>query len=591
MSVSPIVTGGYGFGVTYLPTGGYIAPIGVALSLGVGAAFTPVESASMSISLTLGSADAFVPTESIIAPVSLTLGSTEDFVPVLGTIMPVSLTLGSADAFNPNLSLVITTSLTFGVGASVVNDAVFLDGPYSYTTFLQAKNQLAQRLDNPDKQFWSDTELGLYIEQALSIWNSLTSYWRIEFTFPTVNNTVWYDITDPTVAPDTTRDMTVTDVDLLTIMEYMLLEPPTGATWSGSLQFSIDDLLKAIQRRRDEILSNTSCTVNRHLVTASTTAGRTTLDDRTIDIRRVAWLPTAQTNTYKNTPLLPDDQFALQSYGGVYTSRVAGTPAQYLQSAEPPISFDTDVKPAVVGQYEVITVDAGATLTTVTPTVIPIPNDFAWVALFGAMADLFNRDGNSKDSLRAQYCNARYTHGNALLSRSPAVLYAFIDGAPIELESAQNVDNFRPRWQSTTPAQPDTMVVAGLNLLGCAPTPNGVYTITVMTVRNAPLPSSDNSYLQVGRDDIDAVLDYAQHIATLKMGGAEFLATMPLLQRFFNQALLYNSKLDELGEYSRFMRDISRLQEMFDPVFSKGTDATTLTPPMSTPTEQNEGQE
>lgn len=587
MSVSPIVTGGYGFGIPFVVTGGYIAPIALTLTVGVGASFVPTEAASMSIALSLGSADAFVPTQNSVMPVGLTLGSTDAFTPSVTAASSVSISFGSAEDFTPTLTNTVAESLTVGVGASVLNTAVNLDGPYRYITFAQAKNQLAQRLDNPDKQFWTDTELGLYIEQALSIWNSLTSYWRVEFTFPTVSGTVWYDITDPAVAPDTTRPMTVTDVDLLTIMEYMLLEPPTGATWTGSLQFSVDDLLKAVQRRRDEILSNTSCTVNRHLTTASLTNTRTVLDDKTIDVRRVAWLPNTPTATYKNTPLLPDDQFALQAYGSIYTARTSGTPGEYLQSAEPPISFDVDTLPAVAGQYEVLSVDAGADLTVLTPTVLNIPNDFAWVNLFGAMGDLFNRDGNAKDLLRAQYCNARYIHGNALLSRSPAVLYTLINGAPIELDSAQNVDNYRPRWQSTTATQPDTAIIAGLNLMGFAVTPDAIYTVTVMTVRNTPLPSADGNYLQVGRDDLDVMLDYAQHIATLKMGGAEFMATMPLLQRFFAQALLYNSKLDELGEYSKFMREISRLQEVFNPVFDKSMDATKLNPDINNNTGDN----
>ena len=46
--------------------------------------------------------------------------------------------------------------------------------PYSYISFSQLKQQLANRLYDPTKTFWADAELGVYAVGALRTWNALT---------------------------------------------------------------------------------------------------------------------------------------------------------------------------------------------------------------------------------------------------------------------------------------------------------------------------------------------------------------------------------------------------------------------------------
>lgn len=443
---------------------------------------------------------------------------------------------------------------------------------YSYITFTQAIAQLAQRLyDTSALRFWTDTELGLYIIEALRTWNSLANFWRDDFTFPTVNGTVWYDITNTTTAPNTLRPFSVSDVDIYKQMQYHLLEPATGATWTGSTQFVIDDLLKAVQRRRDEVLSNTACTITRQTTAAA--AGRTTLSDSVIDIRRVAWLPNANIQGYVNTPLWPDDIYGLEAYERGFLAAAAGNPSTYRRSSEPPLNFEADIPPAVAGNYEVLSVNAGSALSTGAPTNLVVPNDFTWVVKFGAMADLLNRASLSRDSVRAQYCNMRYAQGLAMLLQAPACLAAKIGTTVLDIDAVQSVDNYRPLWQSLTAAQPDLAITAGLNLLGFAATPNGAYTVTLTVVQNAPVPSIGSDNIQLGRDELDAVLDYAQHLASFKMGGSEFIATIPLFQRFMKQAALYNSKLNAMGEYTQPIYELSQLQSIANPVFSATTPA------------------
>jgi hypothetical protein len=83
---------------------------------------------------------------------------------------------------------------------------------------------------------------------------------------------------------------------------------------------------------------------------------------------------------------------------------------------------------------------------------------------------------------------------------------------------------------------------------------------------NAPVPVNNTDFIQLSRNDLDAVIDYAQHLAALKMGGAEFTATIPLFQRFMAQAALYNSKLLELGEFTSTILGLSQRENQMNPV-------------------------
>lgn len=441
--------------------------------------------------------------------------------------------------------------------------------PYSYLTLLQARGQLAARLyDTSSNLFWSDAEKNQYIIEALRTWNSLTSMWRSEFVFQTAVNITWYDITSQA---NSLRPFTLTDNHLAQVIEYHLLEPLTAAyplNWTGSAQFAITDILNAIQRRRDEVLSVTGCTITQQLVAA--VPGRTFLPDNTIDIRRIAWLPVANPVGYTNVPLIPDDQWSQQSFETDYTVQAPGTPSSYRQSTEPPLSFDTDIPPALPGNYDVLTVNAGAALSSVASTLLGIPDDFAWVIKWGALSDLLNRESNAKDPYRAAYCDMRYKQGLSLLLNSPALLYARLNNIPMDIESVQNADNFRVGWQAETASQPDTLLTAGLNMVATAPIADAIYGITAMVVENTPVPVIDSDLIQASKGDLEAILGYAQHLASFKMGGQEFMSTLPLLDSFHSMAMLYNSKLKELGEFTQPTYEQSKLQKETNPTYQEG---------------------
>ena len=63
------------------------------------------------------------------------------------------------------------------------------------------------------------------------------------------------------------------------MMEYMLLEPPTGGTWTGTNQFSIEAIAQAVQGRRDETLQVGATNVTEIPLPLTPGTSRVTLPD------------------------------------------------------------------------------------------------------------------------------------------------------------------------------------------------------------------------------------------------------------------------------------------------------------------------
>jgi hypothetical protein len=445
--------------------------------------------------------------------------------------------------------------------------------PYAYQTFAQAKQQLANRLYDPSKVFWTDTELGLYLTEALRTWNAHTAYWRDEFIFPTVSGTTWYDMTDQTAMPNTLRPYTVTDEDLYVLMQYHLLEPPNGATvpWAGSAQFTLADFTAAVQRRRDELLSTCSITTTRR--TTPAVAGRITLSDRVIDVRRMAYLPNSLFSQ-SNSIVWPEDTWGEDSFQVGHLQLPAGVPETYLLSTQPPLNFDTNRPPAYAGDYELLTIDAGPDLVAGTPQTLLTPDDWTPILKWGALADLLSRESNSRDALRAAYCEQRYRMGLKLLMSAPALLAARVANVPLQIDSVRSADLYQTDWEAQTASRPLNVFHSGLNLIALSPVPDaGPYSATLQVVRNAPIPANDGAFIQVGRDDLDVVIDLAQHLAAFKQGGAEFTATIPLFLRFLQQASIYSGKLDEIAEYTRTLLELSRREIDTNPVMTPSAES------------------
>lgn len=434
--------------------------------------------------------------------------------------------------------------------------------PYSYATFGDALGALGSRLYDPGAQQWTATEMIGYIVESLRTWNALSGFWRSEMVFPLALNVWWYDLK---TLSSSNIPYTVTQWDIIKQIENHLLEPPTPDSWSGSSQFNLYDISIALQRRQDDTLGTTGCIYTRSTPSADITT-RTVLPDTAIDIRRVAWIPSAGFG-YSNKVLKQSDMYAARAFNPYYTTVAEGPPSTWLQNTEPPLSFDVDQIPPVPGTYDVLTINSGSPWVIGTNALLSIPDDWSWVIKWGALSDLLSRESNAKDTLRAEYSRKRYVEGLALLESMPTVLALRLNNIPMAVDPLKSGDDYNPRWQAAASGAPRSAYAAGNLLAFTAPDSGTAYSATVSTVSNAPI---GGSFIQVARDDFDAIIDYAQHLAMFKSGGAEFAATIPLYQNFQRKAAQYNSKLKEMGFFSMEQLDLSQNEEQQRPRYLVG---------------------
>lgn len=432
---------------------------------------------------------------------------------------------------------------------------------YSFATLQNAADALDARLYDStigvSYNFWTYAELVGYIREALRTFNVMAQFWRAEMTFTTAANQWWYDLA--TVA-GTIVPYTVYQSEILGVLEHQILEPASAVyplVWAGSTQFSISDILGALQRRQDDTLGTTACVINRSTVNAPLVP-RTILGDTVVDIRRVAWLPADP--TYSNKPLNQGDMYAARAFSPGYTTAPSRPPNMWMQNTEPPISFDVDNVPPVAGQYDILTTDSGPAWSASADALMNMPDDWTWVVKWGALSDLLSRESPAKDPLRAEYCKARYQEGLAMLENAPLVLAARLNNIPLAVDSLDAADAFNPGWQALPAAKPKSLYNAR-NMVACGAKPDAAYAITVSVCQNAPVPVNPGDYIQIARDCYDSILDIAQHLATFKMGGAEFIATIPLYKKAQMKAAEYNGKLREMGFFEMPQLEISQMQE------------------------------
>lgn len=123
-------------------------------------------------------------------------------------------------------------------------------GSYAYLTFGALKAELLSRLQDSTAQYTSDAEAGIYLTEAFRALNAQTFAWNADYQFDFNAGDTWKSLN----VAGSPRQRTVTDADLYNQMEYMLLEPASGGTWTGTTQFNIGILSAALQYRRDELL-------------------------------------------------------------------------------------------------------------------------------------------------------------------------------------------------------------------------------------------------------------------------------------------------------------------------------------------------
>ena len=478
-------------------------------------------------------------------------------------------------------------------------------GNYSWLSLSDGIAQLGARLaaplTDPPTSLWSATEGKNYIFRALQIFNVLTNTWRTDFTFNSPN--LWNSLGSLAGSP---RLRTATDIESYKMLEWYLLEPPSGGAWTGTNQFSISDLSNALQSRRNEVLQISACNdVLLQNLPLTPNTRRTFLPDTTLDCIRVRYLaldtsPAATgvsgansitvssstniaagqlvsgtgialwatvtsvsgttvtlslpntaavsgvINFYTPNDLYRDDTVALEWYESPLYQLPSGTPQTFQLSSEPPLSFDVDITPNQPGVYEALVSQSGTPFAPPAATLLGIPDDFAYLLEYAALSDLLGRESEAKDTQRSAYFAKRYLDGLQVMQKTPWIMLGSVNGVACSVDSLSDLDQYDVGWDSTPSDFGPVIVIAGVDTFA---SPVGS-SIGITCLGNAPLLDSSGTYLQISRDQWDQVLNEAQFLASVKLGGAEFMAATELDKQFILFCSQENSRLKSTGAFS-----------------------------------------
>jgi hypothetical protein len=216
-----------------------------------------------------------------------------------------------------------------------------------------------------------------------------------------------------------------------------------------------------------------------------------------------------------------------------------------------------DIPPDGPGTYEAVVLESGAELNPPTATLLNIPDDFAWVLVYGALGDLLTNEPEAIDTMRAAYCKQRYQDGLLLLQKIPWIMLGKVDNAAVSCDSIFAADRYLPNWDTTPASFGPLIVTGGVDFLA-APTNAG---IGITCLGNAPVPVNGTDYLQVDRADYDTVLDLAQAFAMFKQGGAEWQQTLELEARAIQTCNAENARLRSFGAFSDILAQRGQAQD------------------------------
>lgn len=434
---------------------------------------------------------------------------------------------------------------------------------YAYLTFGALKAELLSRLQDSSAVNTTNAEAGIYLTEALRVLNAQTAQpGQVDYQLDFHAGDSWKSLN----VAGSPRQRTVTDTDLYTQIEAMLMEPMSGGTWTGTNQYNIALIAAALQYRRDELLLQSAANPVNLTQFSPLMSMRTILPDSTLDLFRVRWIAQDSSMPYV---LGREDVVSRNAFGALLTIQ-AGAPESWMITANQPLTFDCSCPPNQPGTWDMIASFAGVSFAPPTASLVGLPDDWTWVALYGALADVLANSPEGRDSSRAKYCLQRYEQGRKAMLSLPWLLQATVAAVPVDTPSYKEMDAWLQNWEQRQPADDPNIVVGGVDLVALAPfVPTGGSTVSsVLTlVGNAPIPASDGVAVQLSRDGVDQVLNYAQHLASFKMGGQDFALTIPLLEQFEAYCRKKNAMYAALGIFRPEMLMEGNRADQVDPRF------------------------
>ncbi len=437
-------------------------------------------------------------------------------------------------------------------------------GSYQQVQFGDLANRLSARLGDPVPVngpvvgFWSAREIRRLLQESLRTWQAFSAFFSTRVSFGTSAGTLFYEL--GANVPE--LSYTVTDRDLIQDISYYLQEPYSdGSEWTGK-QFTIGAITTAIQQRRDRFKVESGLGLSQAIYDYTGGPGGVfEMPDNIVDVRRVMWQDAAG----KFSVLWKADQWTLSTGApGWFTN--PGLPTDYSTVLQQPLALQLAPPPSDIGRVHIISLNSSTNLDPLAAsTILNLPDDLTWVVKFGALADLFGEDGIGKDPERAAYCEERWRDGIQLARIYNSVRLGYLEGVPVLLDAMEELDQAIPNWVSGTPGTPQSLVSLG-SVVAVHPIADAnPHSISFDITPKFPIPQSDQDWVQIGQEYLDIIVDYAEHLANVKVGADEIKECYGLYKNFASQAALMNDRLRAQANNFDVLSDRSRQSEKINP--------------------------
>ena len=397
---------------------------------------------------------------------------------------------------------------------------------YSQTTLDSIAVRIGILLDDTNELYWTRPEKYLAIYEGLRVWGAYTSYWRtrgsITLTPPGAGTSSPYFDMSVLLPGLRTRSWTVGQ--MVQDIQYMCQEAANGVSGAGmSKQTTVAAILNAIFQARNRFVLDTHIPLH---VSSTDSAppppqGMVSLPESTIYVHRAAWLD-SYTGVWTN--LWRQDAWALDHANTQWTIQ-PGNPVAFSESESAPLSLQLCPPPIDEGALEIVDVESvryTATGTALANETFYLPDEWVHGVKYAALSNMFGPDSQMKDPLRQQYAETRYKQAVDGARSIRSILRVLVNGMTTPIDTLAALDSGMPYWRNQS-GPPQVMGVLS-DMLVCAPVPDAVYGATIDVVQSAPLPFGP-TFVQIGDEELDNLMDYCTHILTFKCGGNEFKST------------------------------------------------------------------
>lgn len=398
--------------------------------------------------------------------------------------------------------------------------------------------------------FYTEVEMGLYLVEAFRIWNLLTGHFRSTKAVSTTASTIFYDTT--------LHLQTVTDQNILNEMQYHTLETPDSGASLDSDMWTIGEWVDYVNARMAHFTAETKLILNRETPFASVIDQQqydlgTAVSTDLLEIHRVAWLDASgNSHGLREDSLLTYDRL-LPTWTVASASQ---EPETYIRAGRPQLKIEILPAPSAAGTVDILYTKRPAQLPqTANGTTLDLVNDFTPYIKWGALADLFAKEGQANDSQKAEYCEARYQEGIAIaraVLRQQTHQRVEFAGVPLDFETLDSMDMGADGWQ-VDDSTPTEWMPVGLTQMAVHPAHlAGSGTLDVDGLTSFVIPATDGTFPDLPHSDVEAILDYAHHLATFKQGGQEFQAGIKMLTQFTSATRDAQLQADLATIYERY---------------------------------------